>query len=509
MTEFKPVRFGKYLLLNKITEGGMAELFRAKVSGEEGFEKIIAVKKILPSLIAKHKLIKSFIEEARLAAFLQHENIIRTFDFGRMGQDYFIAMEYLAGTTLRVLIENSIKNSLPIGLENILYIISCICNGLNYAHTLKNFHGQSLNIIHKDISPPNIFITYKGELKIIDFGIAQSSSMNEEEPSKLIKGKVAYMSPEQANGDIIDHRSDIFSIGVILYEMVTGERLFKGDTMEIFSRIRKGEIPISKNLSDDVPASLFEIILKSLAVKPKDRYQSCGQMLSEVEACIHDLQLRPTAWTFSRYIKTMFDQEIKQEEKAMFELMRLSLEHTAEDLDQTIILSNDTYLKPSLKKKICIIGPLATGKTCIVQRYVENRFHEKYNFTVGTTINKKTISFEGRKVHLDLWDLGGEDPISEMNQDFIKGMEGYILVADCTRLSSLSMSVAIKNRLELTVGKIPFICLLNKNDLSKKNKIFKETVDELISAGWTFMKTSAKTGLGINKAFMVLVEKMI
>lgn len=509
MSEYKPARFGKYLLLNRITTGGMAELFRAIVSGEEGFEKIIAVKKILPELVGKHKLVKSFIDEARLAAFLQHENIIQTFDFGKMEQDYFIAMEYLTGITLRTLIQNSKKNNQPIGLENTLYIISCICNGLDYAHTLKNFHGQPLNIIHKDISPPNIFITYEGEIKIIDFGIAQTSGISEEQQSTLIKGKIGYMSPEQAKGDSINKCSDIFSIGAVFYEMITGERLFKGNAKQILSKIRKSEIPLGNNISDDIPESLFKIIQKSIAAKPVDRYQSCGQMLFELEACINDLEIRPTAWAFSRYIKNMFDQEIKQEEEAMFELTRLSLKYTAKELDKTIILSNYAGSKPSLKKKICIIGPLATGKTSIVQRYVENRFPEKYNFTVGASISNKIINFEGRKIHLDLWDLGGADHANKINQDFIKGMSGYILIFDCTRLSSLSMCISIKNKLELTEGKIPFICLINKNDLSKQNKISRATVDELKTAGWNFIKTSAKTGLGINKAFMSLVEKMI
>lgn len=509
MTDFKPLRFGKYILLDSITSGGMAEVFRAMVSGEEGFEKIIAVKKILPDLVGKHKLVKSFIEEARLAAFLQHENIIRTFDFGKMGQDYFIAMEYLAGITLRTLISNSKKNNIPISLENIFYIISCICNGLDYAHFLKNFKGEQLNIIHKDISPPNIFITYEGEVKIIDFGIAQASTMNEKGQPRLIKGKIGYMSPEQAKGGNIDKRSDIFSIGAIFYEMVTGQRLLKGDFKQILSKIRKGETSVCDNISDDMPECIYKIIKKSLAANPEDRYQSCGQMLSEVEECINDLQVRPTAWAFSRYIKNMFAQEIKQEEKLVSDLTRLSVEHAEKELDKTIILSNHADAKPPLRKKICIVGPLATGKTSVVQRYVENSFSEEYSFTVGVTISKKTINFEGRKIHLDIWDLGGSDNVSEINRDFTRGMGGYILVLDCTRLSSLSMCISIKSGIELTEGDIPFICIMNKNDLSKQNKITKATIDELKTAGWKFAKTSAKTGLGINKAFMSLVEKMI
>ena len=173
MTVFKPEQFGKYQLLDRIAVGGMAELFRAKLTGAQGFEKLIAIKKILPNLLAEENLVTSFIDEAKLAALLHHENIIQIYDFGSMADQYFIAMEFLFGKDLRTITRTARKKGLALGMDNILYIISRICAGLDYSHNLKNLQGKPLNIIHRDINPQNILITYEGQVKIIDFGIAK------------------------------------------------------------------------------------------------------------------------------------------------------------------------------------------------------------------------------------------------------------------------------------------------------------------------------------------------
>ena len=200
MTTFQPVQFGKYILLDRIATGGMAELYRAKITGSEGFEKVIAIKKILPHLTREESLISSFIDEAKLAAFLQHPNIVQIYDFGEMEDSYFLAMEYLFGKDLKFIIEKSKEMQNPIELEDALLITTQICNGLFYAHNLKDFHGKPLNIIHRDIGPQNIFITFDGQVKIIDFGIAKAANQSTITQSDLIKGKVAYMSPETGPG---------------------------------------------------------------------------------------------------------------------------------------------------------------------------------------------------------------------------------------------------------------------------------------------------------------------
>jgi len=191
MAAFEAISFGKYLLLDRIAVGGMAELYRARITGEQGFEKLIAIKKLLFHLTEEEELVNAFIEEAKLAALLQHQNIAQIYDFGNMEGDYFIAMELLFGKDLRLTLNKSKEKNLPLDLEYALYISSRICAGLDYAHNMKDLEGRPLNIIHRDISPQNIFITYDGEVKILDFGIAKAGSKNTTTAQGVIKGMVA------------------------------------------------------------------------------------------------------------------------------------------------------------------------------------------------------------------------------------------------------------------------------------------------------------------------------
>jgi serine/threonine protein kinase/Tfp pilus assembly protein PilF len=318
MTDFEPKQFGKYQLLDKIAVGGMAELYRAKVTREYGFEKQVAIKKILPHLSDEGNLVKAFIDEAKLAALLQHENIVQIYDFGKLKGEYFIAMEYLFGKDLRKLTYKAKESAVPFDLENTLYIISRICAGLDYSHNLKDLKGKPLNIIHRDINPQNIFITYEGQVKIIDFGIAKAASHNSTTHEGLIKGKLAYMSPEQANGKTIDHRSDIFSTGIILYELLAGRRMFQGEAMHIYAQVRDAAYESLENLVPDIPARLHDIVQHALAKEPDERYQSCGEMLADLEECIYELSFRPNARHFADCVKDLFKQEFVAEENALF-----------------------------------------------------------------------------------------------------------------------------------------------------------------------------------------------
>jgi len=318
MTVFEPKQFGKYQLLDRIAVGGMAELFRAKLTGAQGFEKLIVIKKILPNLSEEESLVTSFIDEAKLAALLHHENIIQIYDFGSMANQYFIAMEYLFGKDLRAINSAAEKKDLPLGMENILYIVARICAGLDYSHNLKDLQGRPLNIIHRDINPQNILITYEGQLKIIDFGIAKAASHNAHTRENLIKGKLAYMSPEQANGAKIDHRSDIFSTGIILYELLTARRMFTGDTMHVLSLVREAQYDPPEEVLPDLPPKLNAILCRALAKDPADRYQSAGDMLADIEAFMFEISLHPNARSFAGYIKELFDEEHAEEELALW-----------------------------------------------------------------------------------------------------------------------------------------------------------------------------------------------
>ncbi len=342
MTDFEPKKFGKYQLLDKIAVGGMAELYRAKVTGDYGFEKQVAIKRILPHLSDEGNLVKAFIDEAKLAALLQHENIVQIYDFGNMNGEYFIAMEYLFGKDLRKLTYKAEEKSVPFGLENTLYAISRVCAGLDYSHNLKDLQGKPLNIIHRDINPQNIFITYEGQVKIIDFGIAKAASHNSTTHEGLIKGKLAYMSPEQANGQTIDHRSDIFSTGIILYELLACQRMFQGETMHIYTQVRDAVYEPLESLLPDLPARLHQVVQQALAKEPDERYQSGGEMLADLEECIYQLSFRPNARNFANCVKDLFKQEFAAEETALFTNTQIYAD-VATDLDKESTADGPTH----------------------------------------------------------------------------------------------------------------------------------------------------------------------
>jgi len=362
MNVFQPTQFGKYQLLDKIAVGGMAELYRAKLTGEQGFEKLIAIKKILPNLSEEENLITAFIDEAKLAALLHHENIVQIYDFGSMDGQYFIAMEYLFGKDLRIIRQTAKKKDMPLGLENILYIIARICAGLDYSHNLKDLQGQALNIIHRDINPQNIFITYEGQVKIIDFGIAKAANHNTKTRENLIKGKLAYMSPEQANGRHIDHRSDIFSTGIILYELLAVRRMFEGETMHVLSLVREAQYDPPEEVIPNLPAKLNDILKKSLAKDPEQRYQSAGDMLADVEEFAFERSLRPNARTFAHYMKALFEEELVEEEMALWAKSKIfaAAESEADDMqpgeegayENTVVLKDASRSKKPARFKL-------------------------------------------------------------------------------------------------------------------------------------------------------------
>ncbi|MDH4267525.1 MAG: protein kinase [Deltaproteobacteria bacterium] len=317
MADFQPVRFGKYFLMEKLAAGGMAQLYRAKIMGDQGFEKFIAIKQILPHLAEEKEFLSSFIDEAKLAALLHHQNIVQIYDFGSAEGAYFITMEYLYGKDLRVITQKSKEKGLPLSLENCLFIISRICAGLDYAHNLKDFQGKPLNIIHRDISPQNIILTYEGDVKIVDFGIAKARSRSTITQVGMIKGKVAYMSPEQASGKAVDSRADIFPTGILLYEMLSGRRMFTGDTLQILAKVSRAEFDPPEAVMGNLSPKLYKILHRALAKEPDQRYQSGGEMLADLEECMFELSLRPTARGLAQYMKDLFKEEIIAEEQVM------------------------------------------------------------------------------------------------------------------------------------------------------------------------------------------------
>ncbi len=282
-------QYGKYLLLDRIGQGGMAELFRAKLTGAQGFEKLLALKRILPHLADDESLVTAFIDEARLAAFLQHPNIVQIYDFGELEGSYYIAMEYLSGKDLSRVNKMALQQQSPLPLCHCLYIIAQVCEGLGYAYNLTDFNGIPLRVIHRDVSPQNVFITYDGQVKLLDFGIAKAATQSTMTQTGMIKGKVAYMSPEQVRGEPIDHRTDLFAVGVMLYELATHERLYTGDMLEIMAKVARAErIPIEARLPEAPPA-FHHLVDRLMAKDREERYGSAFEVVQDIQRVLGQL----------------------------------------------------------------------------------------------------------------------------------------------------------------------------------------------------------------------------
>jgi serine/threonine protein kinase len=322
-----PIPFGKYVLLERISVGGMAEVFKAKSFGVEGFEKLLAIKRILPSLAEDGDFIDMFIDEAKICGQLNHANVCQIFELGRVEDSHFIAMEYVWGKDLLQMQNRFRKLRQTMKPEMAGYIASKMCEGLDYAHKKKDATGKALGIIHRDISPQNILVSYEGELKIIDFGIAKAAVRSSKTQAGVLKGKFGYMSPEQVRGLPLDRRSDVFAIGTILYELLVADRLFVGESdFETLERVRNVDVPPPSKNVKDCPPELEKIILKALAKDVEDRYQWASEMQEELQAFLMSRDPVFTAKNLSQWMREQFAVEYKREQEVLEEQRKVSRE---------------------------------------------------------------------------------------------------------------------------------------------------------------------------------------
>jgi len=275
---------GKYRLIAELGHGGMAEVFLAVVRGPAGFNKLVVIKQIRPQLAEDPEFLGMFLDEARLAARLSHPNVVQTNEVGQEGERYFIAMEYLEGQPLNRVIHRLQKSGgLPTAMH-VKVIIDALA-GLHHAHELADYDGTPLSVVHRDVTPHNIFVTYDGQVKVVDFGIAKALNSSSETRTGVLKGKVAYMAPEQARGERVDRRADLFSVGIVLWEAATGKRLWKGvPDITILQRLLAGEIPAPRSANPEVPETLDAIIQKALAHQREDRYETAAELALDLEA---------------------------------------------------------------------------------------------------------------------------------------------------------------------------------------------------------------------------------
>jgi serine/threonine protein kinase len=273
----------RYRVVEKLESGGMAEVFRAESEGLQGFRKQVAIKRVLPHLSSKKKFISMFLDEARLSAQLSHSNCVQVFDIGVGDNAYFIVMEFVDGGNLKAIIEHIKKAGRDFPVEAAVYISLELTKGLAYAHELTDNNGVPLHIVHRDMSPPNVLITKHGEVKIVDFGLAKANSQLEKSEPGIIKGKFSYLSPEAAMGQEVDARTDVFAVGIILWELLAGQRLFLGDTdFQTVKKVQAAQVPPISQLNKRVPPELERIIAKALARDPAQRYGSARALGSEL-----------------------------------------------------------------------------------------------------------------------------------------------------------------------------------------------------------------------------------
>jgi TonB family protein len=303
-------RFGQYTLLERIAAGGMAEVWKARMRGVEGFQKTVAIKRILSHMTDNAEFIGMFIDEAKLAAQLTHPNIVHIYDLGKIGRDYYIAMEYVEGKDLRSLLNVGRRKGMPLPLELGLMIAARLASALDYAHRKRDFEDREMGLVHRDVSPQNVLLTYDGDVKLCDFGIAKAVSKAGQTQIGALKGKLQYMSPEQAWGRPVDARSDLFSLGAVLFEMATGERLFAGDSeISVLESVRQGKTRSPRQVNPSIPREVDEIVTRALVVDPGDRFQTADEMKRRLGAAISALAPSVGPTDLAAYIQRVLEPE--------------------------------------------------------------------------------------------------------------------------------------------------------------------------------------------------------
>ncbi len=284
---------GKYRLIAELGQGGMATVYLAVALGDSGFRKLAVVKLLRSEFAIDEEFIQMFLDEARLCARLSHPNIVHTYDVGVDEGEHLIAMEYLDGVSLHAARAKLGRNGGPFTFPLQAKVLLEVIEGLRYAHELRDYDGRSLEIVHRDVTPHNIFVTYDGQVKLLDFGIAKAATSSVKTATGVIKGKLTYMAPEQARGDPVDGRADLYAVGVMLWEAVTGRRRWPTGITEpaLFTRLATGELPESPNAaSRGLPAEIDEVVMRALAPKPEDRYQTAAELHDALEEALRTLE---------------------------------------------------------------------------------------------------------------------------------------------------------------------------------------------------------------------------
>jgi eukaryotic-like serine/threonine-protein kinase len=331
-------QLGRYQLLDRIAFGGMAEIFRAKTFDSEGRAHLVAVKRVLNHLTVDEDFVRMLVDEAKITAILQHENIARVFEFavdhGSEGDEYFIAMEYVDGKDVRTLLDRHRAQQKPILPEHVAWIGMEVAHALHAAHTQKDGAGRPLHIVHRDVSPSNVLLSYRGEVKLCDFGIAKATTTRVQTKTGVIKGKVKYMSPEQAMGRKLDHRSDLFSLGTVMYEMLTLAAPFVAATeVELIFAVRDARKRDARDVEASVPEEFNDILNRLMSRSRSQRFQSGAELALALRLFLDRCKPGYRRSHFGRYMRATFEQDIERE-------LRLMEEYVIEGADPSKVGEN-------------------------------------------------------------------------------------------------------------------------------------------------------------------------
>jgi len=300
----------RYHLLKKLESGGMAEVFLGEATSVQGFKKRVAIKRVLPHLASHTNFIGMFLDEARLGARLTHANIVSVFDIGKSDNSFFIVMEFVDGTNLKKIMETLRLKGEHFPLKDVIYIAMEACRGLSYAHELLDDDGHPIDLVHRDVSPPNILISKRGEVKVTDFGLAKARTQLERTDPGVVKGKFSYLSPEVATGQEVDERADIFALGVCLWEMLAGRRLFLGDTdYETVQAVSNADVPSLVGVHPEVDPQVESLLLKALALDPDDRFPSAREFGDALASYLFHHQMKVTSYDIANLVKAALERQ--------------------------------------------------------------------------------------------------------------------------------------------------------------------------------------------------------
>ncbi len=309
-----PVIAGKYTLLRRLGHGGMAEVFLAKQMSEGGFEKLVVLKRILPHLASGPEFVTMFLDEARVAADLRHPNIVTIADVGRVGETLFMVMEFLHGQDVRKVQRKVAAFGQMIPFGHACQMVIDAAAGLHYAHTKRDLNGQMLSIVHRDVSPQNIIVTFEGGTKIVDFGIAKAAGQSTQTSAGVLKGKYTYMSPEQAQGEIVDARTDQFALGIVLWELLTMRRLFKRDTEgQTLEAIIDGAVPRPKRFREDCPPGIEDVVMTALHRDKNKRFRDCEALAFALEDVLAKDGTVHSQSRLAQYMRRLFADQLAEE----------------------------------------------------------------------------------------------------------------------------------------------------------------------------------------------------